>query len=196
MKRRTLLKTGSIVLSLGLPHMARGATILTVRVWPAPDYSRVTIESDGVLKTSSLFVPSPPRLAVDIEGITLNPALKELVGKVKADDPNIAGIRVGQFAPSVVRLVMDLKHPTRPQVFALEPVAAYQHRLVFDLYPEEEIDPLEALMAQRLQEASTAAANPNCRRDSSGGPAGSADCPANQTRRIGAPAGSQLGCQT
>jgi len=155
MKRRTLLKTGSIVLSLGLPHIAHGATILTVRVWPAPDYSRVTIESDGVLKTSSLFVPSPPRLAVDIEGITLNPALKELVGKVKADDPNIAGIRVGQFAPGVVRLVLDLKHPARPQVFALEPIAAYQHRLVFDLYPEEEIDPLQALVAQRLQEAGT-----------------------------------------
>jgi N-acetylmuramoyl-L-alanine amidase len=152
MKRRTLLKTGGIVLSLGLTHIAHGATILTVRVWPAPDYSRVTIESDGLLKTSSLFVPSPPRLAVDIEGITLNPALKELVGKVKADDPNIAGIRVGQFAPNIVRLVIDLKHPARPQVFALEPIAAYQHRLVFDLYPEEEIDPLQALVAQRLQE--------------------------------------------
>lgn len=158
MKRRTLLKTGSIVLSLGLPHLAHGATILTVRVWPAPDYSRVTIESDGVLKTSSLFVSSPPRLAVDIEGIALNPALKELVGKVKADDPNIAGIRVGQFAPGVVRLVIDLKHPIRPQVFALEPIAAYQHRLVFDLYPEEDIDPLQALVAQRLQEAGAVAA--------------------------------------
>ena len=138
---------------MGLPHLAHGATILTVRVWPAPDYSRVTIESDGSLKTSSLFVPSPPRLAVDIEGIALNPALKELVAKVKADDPNIAGIRVGQFSPSVVRLVIDLKHPIRPQVFALTPIAAYQHRLVFDLYPEEEIDPLQTLIAQRLQEA-------------------------------------------
>ena len=156
MKRRTLLKTGSIVLSLGLPHIAHGATILTVRVWPAPDYSRVTIESDGLLQTTSLFVASPPRLAVDIEGIALNPALKELVGKVKADDPNIAGIRVGQFAPGIVRLVLDLRHPIRPQVFSLEPVAPYQHRLVFDLYPEEDIDPLQALVAQRITEAGAA----------------------------------------
>ena len=150
MKRRTLLNTGALVLTLGLPHLARGATIVTVRVWPAPEYSRVTIESDAELRATKTFVPSPPRLAVDIEGIVLNPALKELVAKVKADDPNIAGIRVGQFSPTVVRLVVDLKHPIRPQVFTLTPVAAYQHRLVFDLYPEVEIDPLEALIAERL----------------------------------------------
>ena len=156
MKRRTLLQTGSIVLALGLPHLARGATILTVRVWPAPEYSRVTIESDGALTARPQFVPSPPRLAVDIEGITLNPALKELVAKVRADDPNIAGIRVGQFAPDVVRLVIDLKLPIRPQVFKLTPVAAYRHRLVFDLYPVQEIDPLEALIAQRLGDSTPA----------------------------------------
>lgn len=152
MKRRTFLQTGSVVLTLGLPHLAHGATIVTVRVWPAPEYSRVTIESDGALVAKQQFVPSPPRLAVDLEGITLNPALKELVAKVKADDPNIAGIRVGQFAPSVVRLVVDLKHPIRPQVFSLTPVAAYQHRLVFDLYPVQEQDPLEALIAERLND--------------------------------------------
>ena len=162
MKRRRLLQAGSVVLTLGLPQLACGATIVTVRVWPAPEYSRVTIESDGALVAKQTFVPSPPRLAVDIEGITLNPALKELVAKVKADDPNIAGIRAGQFAPNVVRLVVDLKHPIRPQVFALTPVAAYQHRLVFDLYPVQEQDPLEALIAERLKDsiAQAPAVNP------------------------------------
>jgi N-acetylmuramoyl-L-alanine amidase len=153
MKRRTLLQTGSLVLTLGVAELARGATIVTVRVWPAPDYSRVTIESDGALVTKQQFVPSPPRLAVDIEGITLNAALKELVAKVRSDDPNIAGIRVGQYAPNVVRLVVDLKVPIRPQVFTLAPVAAYQHRLVLDLYPEKTNDPLEELIAQRLNDA-------------------------------------------
>jgi N-acetylmuramoyl-L-alanine amidase len=152
-KRRTLLQTGSVVLTLGLQELALGATIFTVRVWPAHDYSRVTIESDAALVATPHFVPMPPRLAVDIEGITLNPALKELVAKVRADDPNIAGIRVGQFTPSVVRLVLDLKLAIRPQVFSLTPVAAYQHRLVLDLYPAQETDPLEELIAQRLQES-------------------------------------------
>ena len=163
MKRRDLLQRGGLVLLLGTAHIARGATIVAVRVWPAPDYSRVTIESDGALQASQTFVPTPPRLAVDIEGIDLSPALRELVAKVRADDPTIAGIRVGQNAPNVVRLVIDLKQPVLPQVFSLPPVAAYRNRLVFDLYPTRVADPLEALIAERFKDkdnAPVAAANP------------------------------------
>ena len=151
--RRSVLQAGTLVLLLGTQQIARGATILAVRVWPAPEYSRVTIESDGALVAKQFFVTTPPRLAVDIEGIDLSPQLRELVAKVKPDDPNIAGIRVGQNAPGVVRLVVDLKQAAMPQVFTLPPVAAYQHRLVFDLYPAEPVDPLEALIAERLREA-------------------------------------------
>jgi N-acetylmuramoyl-L-alanine amidase len=151
MKRRSLLQAGTVVLTLGAGQLARGASILAVRLWPAPDYTRVTIESDTALSATPQLVENPPRLAVDIEGIDLNPALKELVAKVRPDDPTIAGIRVGQNAPGRVRLVIDLKQAIRPQVFTLTPIAAYQHRLVFDLYPTQVVDPLEALIAQRLQ---------------------------------------------
>lgn len=152
MKRRHLLQSGTLVLLLGAQHLGRGATILAVRVWPAPEYSRVTIESDTKLTFKQLFVASPPRLAVDVEGLELNPALKELVAKVRSDDPNIAGIRVAQNAPGVVRLVLDLKQAIAPQVFTLAPVAAYRHRLVFDLYPTQVADPLATLIAERLQD--------------------------------------------
>jgi N-acetylmuramoyl-L-alanine amidase len=152
MKRRELLQSGAVVLLLGTQKLALGASIMAVRVWPASDYSRVTIESDALLKFSQNFVPNPPRLAVDIEGIELNSALKELVAKVTPTDPTINGIRVGQFSPGVVRLVVDLKQAITPQVFSLSPVAAYQHRLVFDLYPTQVIDPLEALITERLKE--------------------------------------------
>ena len=156
--RRAVLRASSLVLLLGAQQIARGATIVAVRVWPAPEYSRVTIESDGALVAKQFFVTSPPRLAVDIEGIDLSPELRELVAKVKPDDPNIAGIRVGQNAPGVVRLVVDLKQPAMPQVFTLPPVAAYRHRLVFDLYPAAPVDPLEALIAERLRDANGPAA--------------------------------------
>ena len=150
MQRRTFIRRGAVVLSLSGLDLAWGATIFNVRIWPAPDYTRVTIESDAPLVVTHSFIANPPRLAVDIQGIALNPALKELVGKVRADDPNIGDIRIGQYAGNVVRLVLDLKQAMRPQVFSLAPVAAYRNRLVFDLYPEAEPDPLDALINQRL----------------------------------------------
>ena len=155
-ERRHLLKTGSLVLLIGAHQIAHGAGIVAVRIWPAEDYSRVTIESDQPLKTTHRLVVSPPRLAVDIEGLQLDATLRELVAKVRADDPNIAGIRVGQNSPSVVRLVIDLKQDIRPEVFTLTPVAAYKNRLVFDLYPAHPIDPLMALIAQRTREPALA----------------------------------------
>ena len=138
---------------MGGADIAWGATILAVRVWPASDYTRVTIESDAALTTTPLFIANPPRLAVDIEGIQLNSALKELVGKVRSDDPFITGVRVGQYTANTVRLVLDLRQMVLPQVFNLPPVrssgnAQYQHRLVLDLYPTKVADPLEALIAQ------------------------------------------------
>ena len=151
-RRRLLKQGGSLVLLLGAHHIARGASIVAVRLWPAEDYTRVTIESDTALKASHRMIGSPPRLAVDIDGLELNPTLRELVAKVRSDDPNIAGIRVGQNSPGVVRLVVDLKQEIKPQVFTLTPVAAYKHRLVFDLYPAHPPDPLEQLIAERMKD--------------------------------------------
>ena len=125
--RRRLLQAGSLVLLLGAQQIARGASIVAVRVWPAADYSRVTIESDRALVAKQFFVSTPPRLAVDIEGLDLDPSLRELVAKVQPDDPNIAGIRVGQNTPGVVRLVVDLKQAARPQVFTLAPEIGRAH---------------------------------------------------------------------
>ena len=152
LSRRDLLQGGTLVLLLSARQLAYGAGIVAVRVWPAEDYTRVTLESDVPLTASHSLVASPPRLAVDIEGLELDAQLRELVAKVRADDPFIAGIRVGQYAARTVRLVIDLKQEVAPQVFNLPPVAAYRHRLVFDLFPQRPVDPLEALIAERLRE--------------------------------------------
>jgi len=120
-----------------------------VRLWPAADYTRVTLESDTALVAKHFMADNPARLVIDIDGLELSAALRELVGKVRSDDPYIAGLRVGQYQPRVVRMVIDLKQAVRPQLFALTPVAAYQHRLVFDLFPVQERDPLLALIRER-----------------------------------------------
>ena len=96
--RRRMLQqafAGSVVLWLGPRELAWGAQLLAVRVWPASDYTRVTLESDTELKAQYFAVPNPDRLVIDVEGLELNHQLKELVRKVSSDDPYIAGIRVG-----------------------------------------------------------------------------------------------------
>lgn len=154
MKRRELLRTGSVVLLIGTHQLVRGATVVAVRLWPAPEYTRLTIESDGKLTSTLGLSGQPARLTLDIDGIALDPALRELVAKVKADDPFIAGIRATQHGANTVRLLVDLKQPTLPQVFNLPPVAAYRNRLVVDFYPPKPVDPLEALIAERLKDKS------------------------------------------
>ncbi len=149
-RRHWLLQQGGVlVLSWTAHHAAHGATIVAVRVWPAADYTRVTIESDQMLAAKHFMTGNPPRLVVDIDQLELSPTLRELVGKVQPDDPYIAGVRVGQNQPRLVRLVVDLKQSVAPQQFTLDPVAAYGHRLVFDLYPLQERDPLLEMVKEK-----------------------------------------------
>ncbi|HMQ71653.1 MAG TPA: N-acetylmuramoyl-L-alanine amidase [Rubrivivax sp.] len=155
-RRRALLHAGGALGAaaplgwlLGWPAPAWAQGIVGVRVWPAPIYTRLTIESDAPLVASHFPMQGPDRLVIDIAGYGLDGALRELVDKVRPDDPHIAAVRVGEPSPRVVRLVIDLKQPVRPEQFVLEPVAAYQHRLVFDLYPVEPADPLLALIRDK-----------------------------------------------
>jgi N-acetylmuramoyl-L-alanine amidase len=145
--RRTVLKAGGTLLLSVLPVLPAGAAqILAVRVWPAADYTRVTLENDTDLKATHFTVPDPQRLVVDIEGLELNPTLKGLVAKIQSNDPYIKQVRVGQNRPNVVRLVFDLKEEIKPQVFTLAPVGTYNHRLIFDLYPVKAVDPIAAMI--------------------------------------------------
>ena len=145
--RRTFLKAGGTLLLSVYPLVpASAAQILAVRVWPAEDYTRVTLENDSELKVTHFTVPDPQRLVVDIDGLELNPTLKTLVAKIQSEDPYIKQVRVGQNRPNVVRLVFDLKEEIKPQVFTLAPVGRYKHRLIFDLYPVKAVDPIAAMI--------------------------------------------------
>lgn len=148
---------GAPILSLNAP-LAHAAAVLAVRVWPAREYTRIALELDENLAHTELLVADPPRLVVDLEGIELDNALRELVAKVRTDDPYIRQVRVGQFKPRVVRVVFDLKSEISPQVFTLPPAGSYRHRLVIDLYPARPDDPLQSLLAEVRQGAAQGAA--------------------------------------
>jgi len=124
-----------------------GEKVVSTRVWPAQEYTRVTLESARAIKHQFFFVPSPERLVVDLEGVDLDEELKSLPARVGADDPYIQSVRVGINRPNVVRIVFDLKTEVKPSVFALAPAGEYKNRLVLDIYPAKPPDPLLALLA-------------------------------------------------
>ncbi len=124
-----------------------------MRVWPAKDYTRITLENSEPLKYTHLMVKDPERLVLDLEDVEFNSVLQNLPGKISESDPYIKLIRAGRNKPGVVRLVIELKGEhgsVRPQVFTLKPVGEYAHRLVLDLYPSEPLDPLMALLEKTV----------------------------------------------
>jgi N-acetylmuramoyl-L-alanine amidase len=121
-------------------------SIRAVRVWPAQDYTRVTVESGQALKHNLLRVHNPERLVLDLEGVDLQSVQQGFSAKISTNDPYIANLRVGRFKPGVVRVVLDLKSEVKPQIFTLEPIGEYGHRLVLDIYPVEPLDPILALL--------------------------------------------------
>ena len=151
MERRRLIAgaAGALLFSLAPCQIAWGAKLVNVRMWPAAEYTRVTIETDEPLKYKHFFVRSakPLRLVIDIEGLALTERIKKLIAAVNPDDPYIQSMRIGQYKPGVVRLAMDLKTDVKPEVFLLKPFADYQYRLVFDIYPAHPKDEVGKILA-------------------------------------------------
>jgi N-acetylmuramoyl-L-alanine amidase len=130
--------------------------VSSARVWPAPEYTRLTLESALPIQHSVSIVRNPDRIAIDLEQVILTSELEKLPEKIDAADPYISTVRIGRFKPGVLRLVLDLKTEVLPQVFVLKPVGDYGHRLVLDIYPVVPPDPLMAF----LNENATATAQP------------------------------------
>ncbi len=117
-----------------------------VRVWPAPEYTRVTLESAEPLQHRMSAIKDPERLVLDLEGVDFASVQQAFAGKVSESDPYIGNLRVGRFKPGVVRVVLDLKTEVKPQIFTLAPIGDYGHRLVLDIYPTRPVDPILALL--------------------------------------------------
>ncbi|WP_076736277.1 N-acetylmuramoyl-L-alanine amidase AmiC, partial [Cronobacter sakazakii] len=149
-RRQLLQGAGAMwLLSVSQAGLAASGQVIAVRVWPASAYTRVTLESNRVLKYRQFALSNPERIVVDLEGVNLNAVLKGVGSQIRVDDPFIKSARVGQFDPKTVRMVFELKKNVTPHLFALAPVAEFRERLVIDLYPANgtnEQDPLLALL--------------------------------------------------
>ncbi|WP_126459679.1 N-acetylmuramoyl-L-alanine amidase [Sulfuritortus calidifontis] len=134
--------------------------VKAVRLWPSADYSRIAIELSEEIGFKQFQLKNPERIVLDLEGVEPEAALTELGGKIGAQDPYIAGVRVARNRPGVTRMVIDLKQESRPQIFTLKPFGDYGHRLVLDVYPAATPPALdkqvESAIAQAEQEAKPA----------------------------------------
>lgn len=122
--------------------------VTAARVWPAQDYTRITLEAGKPFVYKMTLLKNPERVVVDIENVDVNTTLKSLSEKILGSDPYIAQLRVARFKPGTVRLVVDLKAEVKPTMFTLPPAGEYKHRLVLDIYPVK--DPLMAMLAERV----------------------------------------------
>src|SRR3954469_7145822 len=140
---------GGLCLAVVLAALAVSAQaqVTSTRMWPSRDYTRLTIEAQAPVKYEVLSVSNPDRIVLDLE-TDMTPALSELDGKLVADDPYVKGLRVARNRPGVVRVVLDLKTEVRPEVFTLPPVGEYGYRLVLDIHPLAEVDPLAQLIEE------------------------------------------------
>jgi len=145
---RTFFVTLVLAVSLSFSALAQGPLVVSAaRVWPAADYTRITLESAKPLTQNMVMLKNPDRLVLDLQNVELNSVLKTLTDKISSSDPYIKQVRVANFKPGVVRLVVDLKAEIKPQIFALPPAGEYKYRLVLDIYPAQ--DPLMAMLEQR-----------------------------------------------
>ncbi|MCE9551730.1 MAG: N-acetylmuramoyl-L-alanine amidase [Betaproteobacteria bacterium] len=135
-------------LLLWLPHSHAAIAISSARVWPALEYTRLTLESAKPIRYELFSIRNPDRLVIDLKDVEINGPLNELVSKIRSDDPYIKNVRVAHFKPGIARLVFDLKSQIKPQLFSLMPVANYNHRLILDIYPAIPFDPMMALLQE------------------------------------------------
>ena len=157
---KAVLKLVTLSFFLWLSQGHAAIAINSARVWPAQDYTRLTLESKQAIRHNMFNLSNPERLVIDLEEVELGNALNDLAKLIGNDDPYIKSVRVGRFKPGVVRLVLDLKSEAKPQLFVLNPVSEYGYRLVLDVYPARPLDPLMALLEQPKTSIPEAAGTP------------------------------------
>jgi len=107
-------------------------------VWPSNEYTRFTIESTDYIKNDQSILKNPDRVVIDLKSININNSLIDLSKVDFKDNSSISGVRVAQYDPGTVRIVVDLRHESKIKIFSLKPFKSYGHRLVVDVYHEED----------------------------------------------------------
>ncbi len=120
----------SVLLVFPISCWAQLVAIQNVRMWPAPDYTRLVFDLSGSLQYRLFMLKDPYRVVIDLHGARLVGPLPQL----GSGSQIVADLRSGARTKGTVRIVVDLKIDAQPRSFLLKPAGPYGHRLVVDLY--------------------------------------------------------------
>lgn len=109
------------------------AQVEGVRIWPAPDHTRLVLDTAGAVEHNVFSLSDPSRLVIDLKNVSL----KTDFSKVDLEGSPIRRIRSARRNGNDLRVVLDLASDIKPRSFALEPNQQYGHRLVVDLIDEK-----------------------------------------------------------
>lgn len=146
MKSRLLI--GWLLAALALSGLAQAADIQNVRIWRAPDNTRLVFDLSGPADHSLFSLSNPERLVIDISGARFSADVSDL----PLSDTPLTGVRSAPRDEKDLRVVLDLSRQVNPKSFALPPNQQYGHRLVIDLYDHEQ--PRETITAPARPTAS------------------------------------------
>ena len=107
-----------------------------VRIWAAPDNTRVVFDVSGPVEHSLELLDKPHRLVVDIRNAKISQAIRMAISQPISADKYLKNIRSAERGSSDLRVVFDLKKNIEMRSFLLQPNSQYGHRLVVDLYDE------------------------------------------------------------
>lgn len=137
---------------------ARAAAVIrSVQVTPAGDSTQITFEADKTLHYQLMTLHHPDRLVLQLEPIRSTRPFAVLRHALDADTSLIRSIRIGQYTPEAVRLVLELKRPVKPVVMAQDRRSRDAHRLIMKIVPAGK-DALAALVQEEEAQLKTAEA--------------------------------------
>ena len=122
-----------LLLLLSMPLLAGQVSVNNLRIWAAPDHTRLVFDTSQPVSHNLFTLKQPDRLVIDVQNARFAGAMPEL-----AENPLIQRIRSAQRKDGRLRVVLDLKSTTKPKSFVLKPNRQYGHRLVVDLYGTED----------------------------------------------------------
>ncbi len=121
----------AMLLALLPPGVAHAAVteVRDVRLWTAPDHSRLVFDLNRPVKYQVFRLHQPERIVIDMRSARL----KARFDRLALPDPVISGVRHGKPAKGVLRVVLDVKEKVQPRSFLLKPMHGKPNRLVIDL---------------------------------------------------------------